>query len=452
MTVSVRTDYSHDINRVTSSTMSVSDFLDVIVDQMRQSFEEATCLMVYNVGGVAYPFANNHQRTNFYNFASPVEGTEFIESIVTIEGETIRGSVFQHVEQENSIVFYADEQVPIGLYLKDNKSFYLYFDAFIQNGDTAYHLATRIARALTVLDERFSWMKNPNNQTLLDTIKKHNQTDHENDIRRVKNDIESIERNIEMYRRELTTALNNRIQREKRLEQLLKSSNDTTSHIIEQLEMLRTVPLVLDVHIKGEYVHIFTDNIYIYEPESEDRFHAGKYEIKIRMSDSDIKFFNYENRRRSYWGRKCHHPHVSESGNPCLGNISTTLAELCSTKDVYSLAIVAINFLEAVNIEDSAGKYIRNWDQVDDDNVIIHKGNPNGNPNEECVHCGESEVISVYTRINSEGDLYGEELICHECAGERDVYYSEFYDEYMLGELSEHPNNQEDENTEREYV
>ena len=47
-----------------------------------------------------------------------------------------------------------------------------------------------------------------------------------------------------------------------------------------------------------------------------------------------------------------------------LGNVSTTIAELCSAKEIYPLFLVCLEYLQSVNTDDSAGRKVYNWEEI----------------------------------------------------------------------------------------
>ena len=56
-----------------------------------------------------------------------------------------------------------------------------------------------------------------------------------------------------------------------------------------------------------------------------------------------------------------HAPHVFHNGRPCLGNMTEVIPELVANYEFAALAMVAIQFIESVNVNDSAGMHINKW-------------------------------------------------------------------------------------------
>ena len=117
------------------------------------------------------------------------------------------------------------------------------------------------------------------------------------------------------------------------------------------------------------------DNRKKMESDKEYKFYLGKFDIKINLNDMDVKFFNLNNKRRSYWGKNCNAPHVDGDGNACLGDLSELMGYAISNNDLYLLIDLCIQYLQSVNLLDSAGKYVISWDLYieEGDNLINYE-------------------------------------------------------------------------------
>src|SRR5690606_9940189 len=114
----------------------------------------------------------------------------------------------------------------------------------------------------------------------------------------------------------------------------------------------------------------------------------GSMKIVMNMSNTDVRFYNLDNPRHGYWTNEDPHPHVSGGNNTaCLGNVASTIAELCSRNEVYALALMCIDFLENANTTDPAGAKVVNWDEVDEEGNIIRSGEEDDEENEFCDCC-----------------------------------------------------------------
>lgn len=84
--------------------------------------------------------------------------------------------------------------------------------------------------------------------------------------------------------------------------------------------------------------------------------------------------------RSSIWGNNTVHPHISgRDGHGCLGNAATPLQLYLKTGAVKAMALFILGYLESVNIEDSAGRWLGAVKEVmlDKDGAPMHE--PDGN-------------------------------------------------------------------------
>ena len=133
-------------------------------------------------------------------------------------------------------------------------------------------------------------------------------------------------------------------------------------------------------------------------------FYIGRFEVNVTMSTSKVSFINLEpeNRRKSHWGEGCMHPHISNTGTACLGNIAESIMIATKNADIKSICAIILNYLCSVNPDDAAGKHLTNWDVVDENGIIIDFP-----PNlKDCCNCGK-KVTEI--TIN---DFH----LCHKCS------------------------------------
>ena len=109
------------------------------------------------------------------------------------------------------------------------------------------------------------------------------------------------------------------------------------------------------------------------ESDKEYKFYLGKFDIEINLNNMDVKFFNLNNKRKSYWGKNCNAPHVDEDGKACLGDLSELMGYAISNNDLYLLIDLCIQYLQSVNLLDSAGRYVISWDlYIEDGDSLIN--------------------------------------------------------------------------------
>ncbi|HSQ90202.1 hypothetical protein [Romboutsia sp.] len=252
--------------------------------------------------------------------------------------------------------------------------------------------------------------------------------DSKRDIDDLKYKFDEEQKKAIEFREKLTRTLNNVKKYGTQLEDLVKRTKDKS--FISELEMLITHKNFVDLEIVNDDLVFTTNHIDIYDPSNmENVFKGNKFKITVKLSSSRIKFEGLDRTRshKSYWSTNDPHPHVNgRTGEACLGNVSSTLADLCSSNEIYALFTMLVNFLQTFNIDDSAGKYIRNWEMVDGSD------NPYST-SVRCKQCGDEINLDEddYRRC---GDCDG--YLCENCGewhGENDTYYcDEHYAQHIF--------------------
>ena len=182
--------------------------------------------------------------------------------------------------------------------------------------------------------------------------------------------------------------------------------------LAKDIESILNHPLTSDVVVDKQTLNIFTKNIDIYDEEG-NRYRGNEYKISFDYGMYAIRFYglDFDLCRKSYWTERDPHPHVNGgTGIACLGDAGSMISIAMNEHELYASYVIAINFLQQVNTDDPAGKYIKNWDCIDDEGNIID------NPHEgviECSNCGrlidEDDEDEYY-----ECPICGE-IFCNEC-------------------------------------
>ena len=80
--------------------------------------------------------------------------------------------------------------------------------------------------------------------------------------------------------------------------------------------------------------------------------------------DEILRMFNLTRTRVSYADSHMNHPHVFQTGRPCLGDIEATFLDLTAKLEIAVMVNLAISYLESVNVNDSAGIGISRWPTI----------------------------------------------------------------------------------------
>ncbi|RJE47712.1 hypothetical protein A7K50_03425 [Dehalobacter sp. MCB1] len=347
---------------------------------------------------------------------------------------------------EGKIAIMSDEGIIIAEFVPAYNELYVLFDPFANDAQEGIAIFTYIMREFQVKvlkPKTFenSWLHTKNKSTLTsrfsDVIKKKKEENMRQDLRY----IEKYENDIVTYKQSLKTTIDSLNQTRRRVAAEKSNTDDLLSGVIKDLDLIVAHKKVDDLQVKNNEITIFTKPLYIYADNGK-RYYGGKYRIVLKPEEADIRFFG-DNPRHSYWTDRDPHPHVNgDNGRACLGNTESTIAELSAQMQIYALALIGIDFLEAANTKDSAGANVCNWDEVDAEGNIIKYGDEDDELSEHCDACDEyfreGETYHVYDRVVTETDEDGNESyyaddeywVCENCRAEY-YHFDERVEEYV---------------------
>lgn len=172
--------------------------------------------------------------------------------------------------------------------------------------------------------------------------------------------------NVELkeYQSKIKSLKTSLIREIRRMLQFQRTAKDNKSLADWEQEFQRIIshPQVEEVEIDSISVTItvFTTVIYCRNPDTNIIHELGKFRIVIPMWEGEILWIN---RTRSVripaksWIMQA--PHVlTDTGNACLGTYHGLFAELLANYEYAAVVSMAITFLESVDPDDSAGRYI----------------------------------------------------------------------------------------------
>ena len=268
---------------------------------------------------------------------------------------------------------------------------------------------------------------------------------HEREIRELRDEVERCDRQIKNGLEHIMNYSKKKREYNTNLVVFMKmetEEKDFTSDIDAILSHPTVIDMDVDFDNGRKNVYIYTDYIDIYD-EKGNRFKGNKYKIKFDFNDMRIKFFGKDEfyNRESCWGENCPHPHVDgDNGNPCLGDAGSMLAMTMNEYELYASYIIALNFLQQVNVHDGAGEYIYNWDCIDENGNIIDSPYKNKykicgvcecNIHEDdltvCEECG-ANLCTEHYRCMADGTY-----LCEDCRDDKYDYCFEC-DEWYLKE------------------
>lgn len=156
----------------------------------------------------------------------------------------------------------------------------------------------------------------------------------------LKEDIDQLRRNVEMYREGLVAANRQLIKRKRMLAASLAQKIDEEK-VRKEFQNIKAIPEVEMIGLYQDQLHILTRSISIrYLGRT---YELGEYHIQIGLQDKSrilIKNLRAKDRRD--------HPHVDYE-IPCWGNITDAISEAQSIHQLYMLVILIIQFLKSYN-------------------------------------------------------------------------------------------------------
>jgi hypothetical protein len=310
-----------------------------------------------------------------------------------------------------------------------------------QNKETFAQLIRELNERVYLQKQRdFSWKLTSKKAELTQSFSNAIKQSQEKYIREDESMVREYESKIREYTKKLKEFYDQRTRRLNQIETATSKLEAVEGKLIQDLDNIVNHPKITDLYIKNGLFVVHTAPIYAYHDKTGERYYIGNFRIEMNPNNTEVRFFG-DNPRKSYWSKQDPHPHVSgKDGHACLGNVATTIAELCSQMELYALTLIAIDFLESVNTSDPAGKNIINWDKVDEEGNIVLKG---GQPTWSCDYCGSIQPITttrtrVYTHIIDEDEVDDEteQYVCPSCVDSH-FTYSDEHEEYVLTDALE---------------
>jgi len=208
-----------------------------------------------------------------------------------------------------------------------------------------------------------SWFKTNNKAKLLNEVEKNVKQFKSTQVNDIKVRLENAENEIEDFKAKLKRAID-------KVNSCMKMLNSSDEEIAKQitkfindLDILVNFSKITDLQIEDSKVIIYTVPLTCYASNSK-KYNVGSFKIEIDLSNAKIRFFG-DTPKESYWSANDPHPHIDgRNGKACLGNIESTVAEFCSSLEIYPLCLLLIDYLESANVEDSAGRNVTRWEEV----------------------------------------------------------------------------------------
>lgn len=171
---------------------------------------------------------------------------------------------------------------------------------------------------------------------------------------------------------------------------------------LEQLNLIKSDEKCDYIQIAKNKVFIYTPKLYIEDENNPDGlFEMNKYKIEINLDTLMVRIYglldNYN--RTSIFNKNSPHPYVSELGMVHWGNMENMIIDSIIKKEVYTTFMLVINFLESLNVDDSIGQYICNWDFISKTGDYEVLENPYSCFSSNTMNCHSEYNIDYYSNV-----------------------------------------------------
>lgn len=178
-------------------------------------------------------------------------------------------------------------------------------------------------------------------------------------IKESKKAVDSNPQKVRELQQSIVSLIRETVEATKKLQEMESSRAEAVAAYAREFDKLLTIPKVVDVRVAGNTVKVFTETLYCVNPRTKKRHEIGAFRIEMSLAGG-VFWFNLT-RKVDGFERSMQAPHVFVTGKACLGNMEEVIPQLVANYEFAALAMVAINFVESVNVDDPAGKYIINW-------------------------------------------------------------------------------------------
>ncbi|HSI21061.1 MAG TPA: hypothetical protein VLA04_05185 [Verrucomicrobiae bacterium] len=147
-----------------------------------------------------------------------------------------------------------------------------------------------------------------------------------------------------------------------KLQGMRVTESETATYFAKEFNNLLSIPQVRRVESLQDRIFVYTNTLFCTDPRTDIVYEIGEFKIEIQLSGL-VRWFNTTRRVDAYLP-KMNAPHVQESGEACLGNLKQVLPDLIARYEFSTVAILAIEFVQSVNVVDANeawGPTITSW-------------------------------------------------------------------------------------------
>jgi len=139
-----------------------------------------------------------------------------------------------------------------------------------------------------------------------------------------------------------------------------------SAEFAREFEALTKLPKVKEVRIDPRVIRITTETLFVTLPGTSDRHEIGRFKISIQM-DGQGDSIRWVNLDATIDGcvKNQQAPQVLRSGRAFMSEIKESFAELIANAQFTTVAQLAIEFIEQVDVNDPTGAHISKWPKAE---------------------------------------------------------------------------------------
>ena len=140
--------------------------------------------------------------------------------------------------------------------------------------------------------------------------------------------------------------------------------NKLLEQLTGDLNSIKSVPIVEDAFFENERIVFITKPLVAHcQDGTEVPIPAMK--TSLNLVTSEVNGFCEkpdDDGVYGYWSERDPHPHFDgRNGHPCLGNAACSITEYITNQQYFLAVLQVLEFIQAVNEEDSAGSRYKRW-------------------------------------------------------------------------------------------
>jgi hypothetical protein len=128
--------------------------------------------------------------------------------------------------------------------------------------------------------------------------------------------------------------------------------------------------LGLELVLRPLRLKVYTTELFCKDPRTDATHTIGKFKIYITLrnhQENDSVAWVNRTRQVETPNGVMEAPHVLVGGGACLGNMHGVFEQLIAKGDYHTALVMAIAFVETVNVADNWGKHVDQW-------PVVHRG------------------------------------------------------------------------------